>query len=114
MPGNYAAQCTQQVENMEHILIFCPSYAPIREKHFHIWNTYHCPITKDILMGALTSEPVYTLQILLDCSTLANVILAVQKHGFVILENLFKLTRTFCYAIHRQRLKLLGRWNYFP
>ena len=96
--------CTHQVENLEHILLVCPSYAPIREKHFQLWMTYHCPITKAILITALTNEPSYILQILLDCSTLANVILAVQTHGNVILENLFKLTRTFCYAIHRQRL----------
>ena len=52
-------------------------------------------------------------QFLLDCSALPEVIAAVQQHGNVILEHLFNITRIWVYALHRDRLKILGRWRKF-
>ena len=38
------------------------------------------------------------------------VILGVQEKHF-FLDEIFRLTRTFCYAMHRRRLQLLGLFN---
>ena len=49
------------------------------------------------------------VQFLLDCSVLPEVIHASQKDS-KILSLLFKVTRTWCYSMHRARLKMLDRW----
>ena len=105
--------CQNQIENLEHILLFCPSYESLRERHHHLWMTCKCQVTRDLLKSIFSCEPAYSIQLLLDCSPLSNVILAVQEHGASIHQNIFKMTRTYCYAVHRQRLKMLGRWKYF-
>ena len=53
------------------------------------------------------------VQFLLDCSVIPDVIAAVQIHGQHILAKLFDITRVWVYALHRDRLKLLGRWRKF-
>jgi hypothetical protein len=52
-------------------------------------------------------------QFLLDCSVLPEVIAAVQKQGEDILSHLFAITRIWVYTLHRDRLKILGRWRNF-
>ena len=56
-------------------------------------------------------HPLFT-QFMVDCSCLPQVILAVQLHGEIILHHLFRITRTWCYSLHRERLKQLGRWHH--
>ena len=55
------------------------------------------------------------VQFLLDPSVVATVISAVQLDLFT-LDDIFSVTRTYCYAIHRRRLQLTGRfkvlWNW--
>ena len=50
----------------------------------------------------------HLLQFLVDPSVLPLVIILRQEHGEEVINSLFYLTRTFCYSIHRCRLKLLG------
>ena len=38
---------------------------------------------------------------------------AVQSDGQKVLEHLFNITRIWTYSLHRDRLKLLGRWRNF-
>ena len=52
-----------------------------------------------------------TVQSLLDCSTIPEVISETQQIGPLILEELFRYTRAWCYSIHKSRLKLQGRWT---
>ena len=35
-----------------------------------------------------------------------------QANGKQILDELYYFTRTWCFTIHRQRMKMLGRWNF--
>ena len=51
------------------------------------------------------------MQFILDCSVLPMVITAYQKYGPVIHEQLFRVTRTWCRALHRDRLKALGLYS---
>ena len=39
-----------------------------------------------------------------------EVISAKQKYGDYILNEAFRLTRTWCFVIHKARMKMLGRW----
>ena len=53
-------------------------------------------------------------QFLLDWSVIPELIAAVQDQihdGDDILHHLFHLNRTWVYTLHKERMKLLGRWN---
>ena len=102
--------CENEEESVHHILITCCAYHQVRDRHLSIWHNHPDPIIRKLLLDA-AHNPQTLLQFLLDCSVLPNVILAAQEHGSVVFTSLFKLTRTYCYAVHRERLKLLGRWN---
>ena len=53
----------------------------------------------------------FFLSILLDCSIIPEVIASAQNEGSNVLNMLFRLTRTWVYSLHKERMKLLGRWN---
>ena len=55
-------------------------------------------------------DPKLWLQYVLDCSALPSIIAASQQDNSV-LPLMFKATRTYCYSLHRTRLKLFGRWS---
>ena len=94
--------CHEQVESVEHILLFCNSYNKVRDPHFALWLSHPDPAVNHLLCNAVESQPEYLIQFILDCSVLPEVISATQQNGSL---------RTFCYTIHRKRLKMLGRWN---
>ena len=48
---------------------------------------------------------------LLDCSTDHDVIAATQRYGAEVHHHLFSVTRVWVYVLHRERLKMLGRWR---
>ena len=48
------------------------------------------------------------VQFWLDCSTMALVISAVQQHGQGLLSTLLRLTRHYCYVMHKARSDMLG------
>ena len=104
--------CTNKVETIEHILIECGAYSDCKRYLYSLWLSTANPVVRKLVLEALTSETCYLLQFILDCSVLPSVIVATQRHGFSVLKELFHFTRTWCFTVHRQRMKLLGRWNY--
>ena len=104
--------CHETEEGVQHILLDCLAYSDVRKHHMAIWLSISDPILHQLLHESLSSSQKYQLQFMLDCSVLPSVIAAVQLHGPRILTSLFKLTRTLCHSIHRERMKLLGRWNF--
>ena len=50
------------------------------------------------------------MQFIIDCSVLPMVISAYQTNGPLIHSHLYKITRTWCRSLHRDRLKSLGRY----
>ena len=104
--------CTNKVETIEHILIECGAYSDCKRYLYSLWLSTTNPVVLKLVLEALTSETCYLLQFILDCSVLPSVIVATQRHGFSVLKELFHFTRTWCFTVHRQRMKLLGRWNY--
>ena len=104
--------CFEDTETIEHILISCKAYTEEKKTLYRLWLSTKHPIVHKLIINALSSEQGYLLQFILDCSVLPSVIQAAQAYGFGIYQELFYLTRTYCFAIHRLRMKGLGRWNF--
>ena len=106
--------CTAQIEDLAHILVFCPSLSHIRTNLLHFTKQYLAKIPEGALQQitniASPASPLF-MDFLLDCSTIPCVILLVQRMGPELLHHLFHVSRTWCYSLHKERLKLLGRWN---
>ena len=104
--------CTNEAETIEHILLKCESYIHCRRRLISLWLTTKNRVVLNLVLEAFTSESEYLVQFLLDCSVLPKVISASQTYGPIILHELFYLTRSWCFSIHRQRMRILGRWNF--
>ena len=107
-----APSCQNQLETVEHILINCSSYIETKRRLYSLWLSTTNKTVLRLVLQALSSETDYLLQFILDCSVLPSVILATQSNGNHVLKELFYLTRSWCFSIHRQRMKYLGRWNF--
>ena len=103
-------------EDLPHILAFCPSLASTRRKLMKFTLKYclslHIPDVRNIILKFCSSpaQPGFC-QFLVDCSTVPEVITTAQLHGPEVYEILFHITRTWCYSLHRDRMKILGRWR---
>ena len=108
---------SKTVETLTHILYFCVSLQPTRDKLKLLALNYSAgvPEIRDIVINYLVypTDPDLTCQVLLDCSVVPCVISAVQHHGRLVLDHLFHITRIWVYNLHKQRMKILGRWNSF-
>ena len=100
-------------EDLEHILLKCGSLAGTRER-LCCFTSKHAMSLPHLCSTLLTltrpDHPMFC-QFLLDCSVIPDVISLVQALGEDVLHHLFKVSRTWCYSLHRDRLKMLGRWN---
>ena len=102
-------------ENLSHILQDCLALKQTREK-LHSFTTSYCvdkPAVQLIVQLYCTPGEQNFCQFILDCSVLPEVVSAVQQYGQDILIHLYNITRIWCYALHRDRLKILGRWPNF-
>ena len=100
-------------EDLEHILLYCGSLSPTRRRliNFTINYAKTVPALSDTILDLTKPTQPLLLQFLLDCSVIPHVISLVQVHGDDVLHHLFKVSRTWCYSLHKERLKILGRWT---
>ena len=112
-----APSCIDQEipEDIDHILLKCGSLQNTRSALLQFTAKYCQSIPElehitDILR--FPDHPSFC-QLLLDCSVLPEVISASQQLGPTVLHHLYRITRTWCYCLHRARMKLLGRWQRF-
>ena len=97
---------------LEHLLLFCPSLATRRSNLLtlavKIAAEHHS--LSNILNNFLfkPSEPSATIQLLLDCTSIPEVIQTKDNYGPMIMNRLLYLGRTWCYSIHRDRMTQLG------
>ena len=109
--------CSESDEDIPHILAICVALEKTREK-LHMFTRNYCmnlnitPSVRNIVTRHCTQSSSTFCQFLVDCSVLPDVIRAVQLEGKEVLTHLFSITRTWVYTLHKQRMKLLGRWNY--
>ena len=97
---------------IEHMLVSCPALGDKRELLLSYWKqqAHNCPLLQDLLNNMVGAPDDVFVQFLLDPSASPAVIAGVQD-GFLDLNHIFQLTRTFCYGLHRRRLQLSGRFN---
>ena len=93
-----------------------PSLTPARTKLNQYTLQYSSNLPdgiKKILMQHCSPSSSTFINFLLDCTSLPDVISAVQVLDADVLHHLFNISRTWVYVLHRERLKQLGRWNLF-
>ena len=108
----FSTCCQETEETLEHSLLHCPQYCSTRTVLSKMWRSSANEISRELALSALTKQPQYIMQFLLDPSVIPEVIVATQDDGVEVLNYIFHLTRTWCFSIHRERLKSLGRWNF--
>ena len=102
-------------ENIQHFLQHCLALQDTRTKLLNFTQSYcnsHPEISAILMKYCNPNSELFT-QFLIDCSTLPEVIRIVQTKGKQILTEIFTVTRIWCYTLHRERLKILGRWRNF-
>ena len=103
------------VEDVTHILLSCPSLTTMRSKMMNFFLNFSSskPCASKLILKFLGSDNLhFQTQFLLDCSVFPDVITHQQFYGDEVLHVLFYITRTWCYTLHRERLRLLGRWGH--
>ena len=103
------------VEDLDHILTKCKSLNNTRIKLLKFTKSYvssHPILIPTIELFCDPEHPLFC-QFLLDCSVIPHIISMTQTYGIYVLQQLFYIGRTWCYSLHRERLKLLGLWSPF-
>ena len=100
-------------DELEHIIYSCKGLAVTRKRLFNFTYNYISdkPELKHIIDKYLGESEVQFCQFIVDCSVQPLVIANYQLYGKSILYNLFYITRTWCYSLHKERLHQLGRFN---
>ena len=107
----YAPDCENSTETIEHILLECQAYTKQRQQLVSMWLATQVQEVYPLVLEALSASKDYLLQFIIDCSSLPQVILARQHHGDIIHNEVFRLTRTWCFVLHRERMRVHGRWS---
>ena len=100
-------------EDLHHMLAVCPSLRFTRDglHKFTIEYVNTVPIIRDITVKYLLLQNEQFTQFLVDCSCLPEVIRLYQSEGPWVLHHFYRVSRTWCYTLHRARLQILGRWS---
>ena len=97
-------------ETLSHILLECRNLESARTNVIHSWLKTDQPAIVNMALESLSDD--MTEQFLLDCSVIPSIIAITQTFDKnIVLSALFKLTRAFCYSLHKERHKLLGLWE---
>ena len=118
-PGNplghcQAPTCKETCETLEHLIISCPYYNKTRDNLVKLWTRPYNTTILSLLLTILAGPPHQLLSFILDPAAHPHTIhlCQVYNQNQDILKILFYLTRTWCYSIHKERLKLLKKWNF--
>ena len=106
-------ECSETLEDMEHILQHCPALNDTRRYLLNYTEAYVSKLplpVADLISSHCSPSSSFYCQFLLDCSSLPSVIALLQEHGSSFLYDLFEVSRTWVFAIHRDRLRCLNRW----
>ena len=102
--------CKEVKEDLHHILLVCPSYQHTRNRVKQLWLQCAHPQLLQILSSVLQGPSQDLLQFILDPSVHPYIITLTQSNADETLKIVFHLTRTWCFALHKERAKALGRW----
>ena len=73
-------------------------------------KTESCPVLQGLICRIFCLAPLQRTQIILDPSSNPDVIRLIQEYGRDVLDQILYQTRTYAFAIHRERKILLGQW----
>ena len=98
--------------NIQHMLLFCPAISDIRNRLLMNLDSSSdmSDLAKSLIKNSFKSTEMAT-QLLLDPSVLSSAISIKQKQDPFIYQQLFKFSRSWCYSLHKSRMKLQGRWR---
>ena len=106
--------CSETLEDIPHILQWCPALSNVRHSLLEFTQRFSSNLPPDLfnlIRENCHPESPNFVNFVLDCSALPAVIKLTQELGPSILEPIFTVTRTWVYILHRERMKLLGRWR---
>ena len=113
-PHGFCLLCPpQQVPGtIEHLLVSCNALEEKRKFLISYWDmqSEDSPQLNTLMMNVFSQPPEDIVQFLLDPTSVPAVIHGCQLKIFNI-SDILALTRTFCYGLHRRRLKLTGRFH---
>ena len=106
---------TESLGSLEHLLLYCTALENTRKNLLklaykvafegpHLYST--------LLTILLSGNEAEMMQMLLDCTTMPPVISMTQHVGPAIRDRLLYFGRTWCYSLHRERMKQLGHFAY--
>ena len=98
--------------SLDHFMISCSTLMPVRITILNYWYSYseEDDNLRKLLIIKLRSPMQTLLQFLIDPSVDSDVIWGVQKN-LVNLEEIFKLTRSWCYSLNRKKLQITGKFR---
>ena len=92
---------------VEAFLTSCPSLSQTRME-LDMYNTKFLQANPGLAPLVDLCLDMDRVQFLLDCSTMAPVISAVQREGEIVMFKLLKLSRNYCHGIYKARLSFLS------
>ena len=92
---------------IEAFLTSCPSLADTRAE-LEQYNSNFLQANPSLIPLVDMCVGMDKVQFLLDCSTMAPVISAVQREGKCVMFKLFKLSRNYCHGLFKARKNLLS------
>ena len=99
-------RCREELEDISHILKQCSALNVMRLRLTTFTQDYSNSLPDKVrlfLLECCNPEHPDYLIFLLDCSSLPRVILLTQEFGKIVLNHLFHISRTWIFAIHRER-----------
>ena len=113
-PNGYcpAPTCKDTPESLEHLLVHCQYYSVTRRKLSDLWIRKCHSTLAPFLHDILTGSPTILLCFILDPTAHHHVIHLSQVYDQEVISTVCHLTRSWCYAIHKERQKLLKRWKF--
>ena len=109
-----AFECQGIIEDVSHILHCCPGLRNVRLGLYDYTTIYSSTLPvplMQLLRAKCSPDNPSFVAFLLDCSTDPDAIFLAKNIGHEVFDHLFDVTRTWAYVIHRERLKMLGRWR---
>ena len=114
LAGSQTCRLDPTPGTLSYILTECSDLQPARQRVLSLWADHmqDKPNLMPVIMKYITHhDSSLFLQFLLDCTVLPDVRELKQQLGEWVHDSLLYLTRTFCFSVHKSRLKLLGKWN---
>ena len=113
-PEGYCILCSHLKlhDTVEHFLVSCSSLSQTREKVITYWKSYSSKddILRNLLAMKLSSHIPTLVQFLIDPSADSDCIKGVQQQ-VIKTHDLYRLTRTWCYALQRMKQQLTGKFR---